>query len=72
MSKRSSIKDPSSQLSRKSSIDMYLFQYPIFMHDYSVKADGNYDFRAIGDLLVMGEESWSLVHIQLNGDVFLQ
>ena len=30
-----------------------------------VKADGNYGYRSIADLLGMGEESWSLVHNHL-------
>ena len=47
-----------------------LDQFQPFIHDFidnivDVKADGNYGYRSIADLLGMGEESWSLVHNHL-------
>jgi len=47
-----------------------LDQFHLCIHDsikniVDVKADGNYGYRAIGTLLGMGEDSWSLVRNHL-------
>jgi len=34
-----------------------------------VKADGNYGYRSISALLGIGEDSWSLVHNQLDKEL---
>ena len=47
-----------------------LDQFQPFMHDFidkivDVKADGNYGYRSVADLLGMGEDSWSVVRNHL-------
>ena len=47
-----------------------LDQFQPFIHDFidnivDVKADGNYGYRSVADLLGIGEDSWSLVRNHL-------
>ena len=60
--KRSCTKPIGSQPSSQSSRLLYLFQFPVFLHEYigdivDLGQDGNCGFRAIANLLGWSEES---------------
>lgn len=60
-----------SQSSTASSRDIYLSQFPDFLHPYiddivDMGGDGNYDFQAIAALLGWGEKLWPLIQMQLD------
>lgn len=73
--KRSCSKYPSSQPFRRSCKNLYLSQFTFFIHDYiediiDVEPYGNYGFNDIGTLLGWGEDSWSLVRMKLDSEVY--